>query len=282
MSKNDLDSLGVFSLASSTNIGNAYGAKTPELSRTRGRQFTTSPGKKGNDATFSPFTSISVGDAYVTPEQRRRQYEREKNSRMIVSTPFRPSNPTQRSSGHGTMAHYGIFSSYTYMKTSQDVDPKSQRKPLAPRNFLTSPPKRGTYGFAGLNIGGKPDGVMGEFSYSSIPDVPKERPKTQDLRPFSPTSPAKKGTYGMVGLNIGGKTLGHNNEFAYTSDGLFNRPRTGAKSPVTPFVPTSPSRTGGGIYGTVGQYPEYSPDPEVAKVQAGPFSIEALFSHFSP
>jgi hypothetical protein len=142
MSKNDLDSLGVFSLASSTNIGNAYGAKTPELSRTRGRQFTTSPGKKGNDATFSPFTSISVGDAYVTPEQRRRQYEREKNSRMIVSTPFRPSNPTQRSSGHGTMAHYGIFSSYTYMKTSQDVDPKSQRKPLAPRNFLTSPPKR--------------------------------------------------------------------------------------------------------------------------------------------
>lgn len=31
------------------------------------------------------------------------------------------------------------------------------------KNIITSPPKRGTYGFVGLNIGGKAEGVAGEF-----------------------------------------------------------------------------------------------------------------------
>jgi hypothetical protein len=33
------------------------------------------------------------------------------------------------------------------------------------KNILTSPAKRGTYGFVGLNMGGKPEGVNGEFRW---------------------------------------------------------------------------------------------------------------------
>ena len=177
--------------------------------------------------TFTPFTSINVGDAYVTPEQRRRQYEREKKAKMIVPQPFRPSNPTQKGSGHGTMQAYGNFGTYEYRNQFSNADAAATlRKPLAPRNFLTSPPKKGTYGMVGMNIGGRFDGVCGELTYrwtrstknlmcasvcemygqadsvtllvvgtrSSNPPVPKQRPQTtSDLRPFSPSSPAKRG-----------------------------------------------------------------------------------------
>ena len=69
---------------------------------TRHLQFSTSPSKKGagSDVTFTPFTSTNVGDPYITPEQRRREYEREKKKKMIVPTPFKPSNPTQRGRYH--------------------------------------------------------------------------------------------------------------------------------------------------------------------------------------
>jgi len=271
MGQNDLDSLGLFSLGSSTNIGDKYGERRASDSRSKGKQFCTSPPKKGagTDVTFTPFTSINVGDAYVTPEQRRRQYEKEKKQKMIVPQPFRPSNPTQRGSGHGTFQAYGNFSLYPYMKTSAGQDGVPSRKPLAPRNFLTSPPKRGTYGMVGMNIGGKVDGIVGEFSYSTNPPAPKSRPSTtSDLKPFCPSSPPKRGTYGMVGLNIGGKTAGFANEFTYESDGLFNRARTSRGEALRPFVPSSPSKIGPGIYGTVGSYPEYSPDPQEEKMLA--------------
>ena len=80
-----------------------------------------------------------------------------------------------------------------------DNDGTPARKPLAPRNFLTSPPKRGTYGMVGMNIGGKVDGIVGELAYSPNPPPPKTRPSTtSDLRAFCPSSPPKRGTYGIM------------------------------------------------------------------------------------
>lgn len=267
---NDLDSLGLFSLGSSVNIGTKYGERAAADPRMKGKQFITSPSKKGagSDVCFTPFTSTNVGDPYVTSQQRRMQYEREQKAKMIVPTPFRPSSPTQKGSGHGTMQQYGNFGQFKYMKTSSDFDGRTIRKPLAPRNFLTSPAKRGTYGMVGINIGGKIDGVVGEFTYSVNPPGERHRPKTSSIsdRPFSPTSPAKRGSYGMVGLNIGGNTSGINGEFSYQSDGLFNRARTEGATAVKPFVPSSPAKHGPGIYGTVGSYPEYSADPQDEKM----------------
>jgi len=48
----------------------------------------------------------------------------------------------------------------------------------------------------GINIGGKIDGVVGEFSYSTNPPPPKDRYQTLDV-PFTPSSPPKRGTYGI-------------------------------------------------------------------------------------
>jgi hypothetical protein len=52
----------------------------------------------------------------------------------------------------------------------------------------------------GINIGGKIDGVVGEFSYSTNPPLPKDRSQTLDV-PFTPSSPPKRGTYGICNLD---------------------------------------------------------------------------------
>jgi hypothetical protein len=48
--------------------------------------------------------------------------------------------------------------------TEYDKRPaKKGEERVSLKNIITSPPKRGTYGFVGLNIGGKAEGVAGEF-----------------------------------------------------------------------------------------------------------------------
>mmetsp|Transcript_73438 Transcript_73438/g.153307 ORF Transcript_73438/g.153307 Transcript_73438/m.153307 type:complete len:317 (-) Transcript_73438:331-1281(-) len=266
-SNNKLDTLGVFSWDPG-NLGDPYGRARTVESRIRGKQFTTSPTKKGHgpDATFTRFVSIHAGDAFTTPEQRRRQYEKEKKAKQLTPVPFKPSSPTKRQSGHGTHT-FGVFQTFPYMKTSDDYDKRSTgRQPLAPKNFYTSPPKKGSYGMYGMNIGGKVDGVCGEFSYVAAP--PTSKPRHEQFRPFTPSSPPKKGTYGFVGLNLGGTSTGANGEFSYESDGLFNRPRTTqSPQPAKPFIPSSPAKNGTGVDVYVGKYPEHQVDPFEAKTE---------------
>jgi len=136
---------------------------------------------------------------------------------------------------------------------------------------LTSPAKRGTYGFVGLNMGGKPEGVNGEFRYVSEP--PKQRPATtgDKPKPFVPSSPAKKGTYGYMKLNINGgdKPHGFNGEYSYAVEGIATSRREKVQTdPLKPFYPSQPPKKGGGFYGTMrwgGQ--EYKEDPETEKWQ---------------
>jgi hypothetical protein len=159
-----------------------------------------------------------------------------------------------------------------------DYDKRPAKKgeaSLGPRNILTSPAKRGTYGFVGLNMGGKPEGVMGEFKYQ-MRHADKPRPATADHfagqekpKPFVPSSPAKKGTYGYMKLNINGadKPHGFNGEYSYTVAGLAtDRREKFVKDEVKPFYPSQPPKKGGGYYGTMkweGQ--EYKEDPEGPK-----------------
>eukprot|EP00961_Rhodomonas_salina_P132314 1780836-Rhodomonas_salina.2 len=44
---------------------------------------------------------------------------------------------------------------------------------LAPKNILTSPPKKGTYGMVGTNIGGNVWGTNGEYKFQAEPVRPR-------------------------------------------------------------------------------------------------------------
>ena len=107
-----------------------------------------------------------------------------------------PSSPTKVPTGAGTI--YGTFQNFPYMKTSDEFDKNATRTHMeVKRNFLTSPSKRGRYGSVGVNIGGKPEGVTGEFSYSPpnpqpFPFPPRPKSESNPLRPFTPASPPKR------------------------------------------------------------------------------------------
>ena len=270
------ETLGLFSniVANSINIGDEY-VKKRGLNvdpRTKGKQFQTSPLKLGKtaDVTFNKFTTLAVGEPFVEMAIRIRHERNESLKKQIVDKPFRPSSPPKRSTGHGT--HYGTFSPLKNMKTTDEYDKRPAKKgevALGPKNILTNPPKLGTYGMIGTNIGGKPEGVTGEYTYSSEP--PKGRPSTapEKLKPFVPSSPSQKGTYGFQHLNINGIHNPHGviGEYTYQADPIATtRSHKSDTEAVKPFRPSHPSRRGRGFYGTFrwsGQ--EYKEDPETDK-----------------
>jgi hypothetical protein len=127
-----------------------------------------------------------------------RSYEKEKKERnLFPGKPFVPSSPTKVATGAGTM--YGTFQNFPYVATSGGDGEKTAARPAtdSKKNFLTSPSKRGRYGSVGVNIGGKPEGVAGEFSYSPpnpqpFPVPPRSKLQVDPLRPFTPASPPKR------------------------------------------------------------------------------------------
>ena len=272
------ETLGLFSnvIANSINLGDDYVKKrgTNVDPRTKGKQFLTAPLRLGktSDVTFNKFTSLAVGEPYVEMAKQVRRERNENLKKQIVGKPFRPSSPAKRSTGHGT--HYGTFNPLKNMKTTDEYDKRAAKKDdlvLPPKNILTNPSKRGTYGMIGTNIGGKPEGISGEYTYSSEP--PKGRPSTapdQKLKPFVPSSPSQKGTYGFQHLNINGilKPHGVIGEYTYQGDPISStRSHKSDTDAVKPFRPSNPSQRGRGFYGTF-RWPgqEYKEDPETEKV----------------
>mmetsp|Transcript_58469 Transcript_58469/g.143385 ORF Transcript_58469/g.143385 Transcript_58469/m.143385 type:complete len:340 (-) Transcript_58469:56-1075(-) len=268
------NTLGLFSFAPSINVGDPYkdgkGGKDPRM---HGKQFTTQPPKEGKtpDVTFSLFETLAVGDPYVELAVQQRRARNENNKKQIVPVPFKPSSPTKRPVGHGS--YYGSFGIWPNVKTTDEYD-KRPRKPggevQTMKNILTSPPKRGTYGMVGTNIGGTPSGVMGEYKYSSEPVQKRpETAPTEKLRPFVPASPPKRGTYGYIQLNINGasRPQGSQGEYTYVADPIHKATRMkGDVEPVKPFRPSQPPKKGRGYFGTFkwsGQ--EYVEDPEKEK-----------------
>jgi hypothetical protein len=264
---------GLFSLMPSVNIGDPYVVDKPKRDpRAQGRQMTVNRPKKGKtpDVTFTPFVTLAVGDPYVEMELKQRRARNENLKKQIVAKPFSPANPSKKPVGHGS--YYGSFGIHPNMKTTDEYDkkPKSAIEINTLKNIVTSPPKKGTYGMIGTNIGGKAEGTNGEYKYQ--PDPVDSRPQTapaEKLKAFIPSSPPKKGTYGFMYTNINGATVPHGSqgEFTYVADPIHIARRTKVEGdPIKPFKPGSPSKKGKGYMGTFrwsGQ--EYIEDPEKDK-----------------
>lgn len=264
---------GLFSLMPSVNVGDPYKVdKSSKDPRAAGRQFVVNKPKRGKtpDVTFTLFQTLAVGDPYVELAVQQRRARNENNKKQIVPTPFRPANPTKRPVGHGS--YYGSFGIWPNMKTTDDFDKKQKTQIVGNtlKNMVTSPPKKGTYGMIGTNIGGKPEGAMGEYRYQ--PDPVGKRPVTapgEKFKPFVPSSPPKKGTYGFMYTNINGAATPHGSqgEYTYVADPIHIAKRTASEAePVKPFKPSQPPRKGRGYNGTFrwsGQ--EYIEDPEKDK-----------------
>ncbi|KAJ1483944.1 hypothetical protein T484DRAFT_2548914 [Baffinella frigidus] len=265
--------LGLFSAPPSINVGSPYKTDNPNASdRLRGRQFTTQPPKRGKaaDVTFSKFETLAVGDPYVEMAIQERRDRNKLKAAQIVAVPFRPANPSGKSTGHGS--YFGTFGIWANVKTTDAYDKRPMKRGeliLAQKNIVTSPSKKGTYGMIGTNIGGEGKGINGEYEY--LPDPVKGRPQTAPadaFKPFVPSSPAKKGTYGCTQLHVNGGLVPHGfaGEYKYQADPVQPRSANDQQEALKPFRPSHPAKSGKGFYGTFrwsGQ--EYVEDPEKAK-----------------
>lgn len=153
-------------------IGDEYVKKDQLPDRFKGKSFKTTPGKKGHgvDAFFSKkFLSLSEGDKYTDPGfyERKAAVEKEKKRLKVNPAPFKYTSGPQTTCGSGT--YYGTFCGKTGWQhmVEYDVTKKGElpdaKKPTL-KNIVTSPPKKGTYGYAGVTLS-KGD----EFKYVSDP-----------------------------------------------------------------------------------------------------------------
>lgn len=276
---NDLARLGLFSEGTYTSISDEYDKKTTLDSRYKGRQFGTSPPKKGKtqDVTFQKFEPLFDKEKYHNPDEEEKKYKTLMKSKNITNAAFKPSSPPKRSAGLGN--YYGTIGNkyvhekeYEYKQVVRNND-----RPAVPRNILTSPPKRGTFGTPGTTIGvysGKHGGtgVVGEYKYEGeqydlARRLEQDTKKTMDTKrvtekPFKPSSPPKKGTYGFPNTTISP---------AYASIPAGDAPleqsgkRVNPDAALKPFRPSHPPRQGYNC--TLSSFPAYSEDPLDKKIE---------------
>eukprot|EP00698_Gefionella_okellyi_P022149 TRINITY_DN7300_c0_g1_i1.p1 TRINITY_DN7300_c0_g1~~TRINITY_DN7300_c0_g1_i1.p1 ORF type:complete len:298 (+),score=28.71 TRINITY_DN7300_c0_g1_i1:67-960(+) len=162
MADEHVNTFGLFSLPPSIYVGDKFLDKRKEtLTRYHGRQFVTSPTKKGktNDATFSGFITVASGDTFVDPGTWQRKYAVEQKKHRVVEAPFKPSSPGKEAVGVGGV--YGTIGAFP--AHSDDPVPGSVRRkkgdplPSLGRNIITSPTKVGGPGFTQVALSRDPE-----------------------------------------------------------------------------------------------------------------------------
>lgn len=159
----------MFSQPSYISIGDEYDkTKALQPDRCKGVQMKVASGKRGAqpDALFDKkFKSLSEGDKFIDPGAVEKKDGAENRKKLITGDGFKFSSPSTRSAGLGN--YYGCFTRGYKHETEYVVTKKGElpnKANPAPRNILTGPPKRGTYGTPGTTLS-KGD----EYRYISDP-----------------------------------------------------------------------------------------------------------------
>jgi hypothetical protein len=257
----------MFGAPSYISIGDDYDKKIPVSDRLRGRQMMTNPTRRGMtpDVTFDrKLASLALGDKYIDPGTREKQERRQEASRKITPEGFRYTSPSKRSSGLG--GYYGCFCEGSPPRHEPDrrVPQKGEAPPRAasqePRNFLTGPPKKGTFGVPGTTIS-KGD----EYRYISDPyeatHRPREAASSSSAAAAKPTGPVFKGACRRTDVFDAQPNVGVSRIYSLDRPLPARKHDSGRKLPpvTVPFRPPSASKKG--LLGTLTKFPEYREDP---------------------
>ncbi|KAJ3220280.1 DNA-directed DNA polymerase gamma mip1 [Dinochytrium kinnereticum] len=159
--RQDLDRIGLFSEASYISAKEPFTDKRNEgflANRAKGKQFLTTPPKKGHntrDAFFDKdFIRLFENEPYTDLVVLRRRYRLQQKEKNISTVPFKPSSVPPKPSGSGslfgTIEQQWPLPKKDLVLRSAPAEEKGESKP----NFLTKPPKKGTgYGYPNVTIG---------------------------------------------------------------------------------------------------------------------------------
>ena len=167
-------------------IGDEYDKKEPLDPRNVGlRGFVAQPGKKGNlpQATFDwklrgQFIGLNEGDKYIDPGLLDREKQRESKEMCISKDPFRYTSYPQQSCGLG--GYEGCFQKNVQHETEYDVTKKGElpvKTEGVPRNCVTNPSKKGTYGTPGTLLSNSMGGVNAGWAGLEYVCDPYDAPK---------------------------------------------------------------------------------------------------------
>jgi|UniRef100_A0A7S4CZ55 hypothetical protein len=261
----------MFSVSSYNTIGDEYDKKIPVSDRVRGKQMVTNPPKKGAtpDVCFEKkFASLSLGDKYIDPGTLEKQDRLQQSKKKLTQEGFRYTSPSKRSSGLGN--YYGCFMEKApYKHETEYVVLKKGELPekvaAQPRNIMTGPAKKGTYGFSGTTLG-KGD----EYQYISDPyDAGKKKEAAEAKEGGKKLiGPAFKASCKRVEYFDSQPNVAASRIYSLDKPLPARKPDAPKKDVAitVPFKPSSPSRRG--VAGTLTKYPEYKEDPYEAKEKA--------------
>jgi len=267
---------GSFSEPSYISLGDPYGKKIVENSRNLGLNMKAALEKTGktNDATFDRFVPLYAGEQYQRNYKQKREELTKTKGMNITESPFKPSNPQKTSTGLGN--YYGcIGAKVVHMKDDDVLQKKKGDFEVGPRNIVTNPSKKGTFGFRGTTLGEKTGsgGAIGEYSYvgdkydlARRAEIEASKKSVEDRvtdKPFKPTSPPKRGGAGVPGRTLGGKGAGVCGEYTYIEQGP-TKPEA-ADELDKPFRPSHPPKLG--YNSTLNKFPHYQEDPLDLKIQ---------------
>jgi len=246
----------MFSQPSYISIGDEYD-KTKALApdRCKGVQMKVAAAKRGTqpDALFDKkFKSLSEGDKYIDPGVVEKRDRIENRKKLVTNDGFKYSSPSMRSAGLGN--NYGCFTKQYKHETEYIVTKKGElpnKAKDAPRNILTGPPKRGTYGTPGTTLS-KGD----EYKYISDPyDANNRAAGDKKGAPIPFKAACKKTDFFDGHSNVAASKI-------YSLDRPLpaRKPEPPASKPAAtvPFKPSSPPKRG--FNSTMGKI-EYREDP---------------------
>eukprot|EP01062_Namystynia_karyoxenos_P024595 TRINITY_DN195_c0_g1_i2.p2 TRINITY_DN195_c0_g1~~TRINITY_DN195_c0_g1_i2.p2 ORF type:complete len:339 (+),score=129.24 TRINITY_DN195_c0_g1_i2:96-1019(+) len=262
MTMHDMETLGVFQQPSYISIGDEYDKKNAISERLKGKGFTTAPGRRGQgpDICFSKdFKSLHEGDKFVDPGTHEKKYRLEQAKKKLTPEGFRYTSPSKKASGSG--GYFGCFTTTIQHQTEYDVLQKGElpeKSKAQMRNVITNPPRKGTFGTPGTNIG---KGT--EYQYISDPYDAEHRKELAEARG------AAKKVAGTGPFKSACRRQGTFDETAAGASKVYSLDRAlPPKKPVTgpnraplpqPFKPSSPGKRGFNC--TINRFPEYKEDP---------------------
>ena len=249
-------------------IGDEYNKRDNLPERYKGKNLKTAPPKKGNlnDALFAKqFLSLSQGDKYIDPGLYDKRQRLEGDKKKLTPQGFKYSNPAHAPGGRGT--YFGTFSEKNPPKHEVEFPvAKKGEKPDAAKahlkNFVTNPPKHGTYGFSGTTIS-KGD----EFKYVSDPYDGEKRKEALTSKESNKKiiGPAFKSSCKRGGF-FDETNHGISKVFSIDKPLPAKSHKAGDSGKHSPLAKAW--RPGGTLVADITKYPAYQEDPYEAKEKA--------------
>jgi len=198
---------------------------------------------------FSKTAYVTIGDKYVDPASRDRQYNLAKKKKITHETEFKPSDGSKTDPYKSLFEHKAEFAEKK--KNYRGPDGKVV---IPNRNIMTNPPKSGH--------GDSTIGHLLSKGYAHKPDpynrpqelLAKEREEHKKKLQENPFRTVSHGNNLFVNAK---KTFGKDEQVL--EPGKPKQRRTLPKLHENPFKPSNPPKRG--FNKTISKFPEYKPDP---------------------